>query len=78
MEFRNPKNKLIKGFALKYNVNKIVWYDVFSSPQEAIEAEKKIKGWVRIKKVNLIKSANPGFQDLVGDRDYSPPAGGSE
>lgn len=65
------KNKLIKGFTSKYNINKIIWYDVFNSPQEAIEAEKKIKGWTRIKKVDLIQSMNPKFQDLTGDRDSS-------
>ena len=58
------KNKLVKGFTSKYNICKIVWYDVFDSPSEAISAEKKIKGWTRAKKINLITSANPDFQDL--------------
>ena len=65
------KSKLIKGFTSKYNVNKIVWYDTFNSVEEAIVAEKKIKGWPRIKKINLIKSINPKFQDLINDRDPS-------
>ena len=58
------KNKLIPGFTSKYNVNKLVYYDSFSSPQEAISAEKKIKGWTRIKKINLIKQFNSEFKDL--------------
>ena len=58
------KNKLVKGFTSKYNICKIVWYDVFDSPSEAIYAEKKIKGWTRAKKINLITSANQDFQDL--------------
>jgi len=58
------KNKLVKGFTSKYNIYKIVWYDVFDSPSEAISAEKKIKGWTRAKKINLITSANQDFQDL--------------
>ena len=58
------KNKLVKGFTSKYNIYKIVWYDVFDSPSEAISAEKKIKGWTRAKKINLIASANQDFQDL--------------
>ena len=58
------KNKLVNGFTSKYNICKIVWYDVFDSPSEAISAEKKIKGWTRAKKINLITSANPDFQDL--------------
>jgi len=65
------KNKLVKGFTSEYSVNKIVWYDVFNSPDEAIAAEKKIKGWLRVKKVNLIRSINPKFQDLINDRDPS-------
>jgi len=59
------KNKLLKGFTSKYNVTKLVYYEVFNSPREAIAAEKKIKGWVRAKKINLIKSINPDFKDLI-------------
>ncbi|MDE2001257.1 MAG: GIY-YIG nuclease family protein [Patescibacteria group bacterium] len=58
------KNKIIPGFTSKYNVNKLVYYDTFSSPQEAISAEKKIKGWTRVKKINLIKQNNPEFREL--------------
>lgn len=59
------KNKIVKGFTEKYNIDKLVFYDTFDNPQEAIEAEKKIKGWLRIKKINLIKSKNPEFKDLT-------------
>ena len=59
------KNKLLKGFTSKYNVTKLVYYEVFNSPREAIAAEKKIKGWIRAKKINLIKSINPDFKDLT-------------
>ena len=58
------KNKLIAGFTAKYNVNKLVFLESFSDPQEAIVAEKMIKGWLRKKKINLIKSINPNFEDL--------------
>lgn len=63
-------NKLISGFTSKYNVNKLVWYEIFSNPREAIAAEKKIKGWRRDKKMELIKNFNPGFSDCFG-RDSS-------
>lgn len=59
------KNKLIEGFTKKYNVGKLVYLEVFNSPEEAIMAEKKIKGWIRAKKVELIKSKNPNFNDLL-------------
>lgn len=58
------KNKLINGFTKKYNVNKLVYFEVFSTPEEAIGAEKKIKGWVRKKKIELIKSKNSEFRNL--------------
>lgn len=58
------KQKLIPGFTSKYNVTQLVYYEVFSSPREAITAEKKIKGWTRKKKIDLIRSVNPEFKDL--------------
>ncbi len=58
--------KLVPGFTAKYNVHKLVWYEIFSSPQEAIAAEKKIKGWKRDKKIILIQKQNPHFEDLSG------------
>jgi len=59
------KSKLIKGFTSKYNIDKLVYYENFKTPTEAITAEKKIKGWLRNKKINLIKSINPKFKDLI-------------
>jgi len=58
------RQKLVKGFTEKYNIGKLVYYQEFDSPQEAIEAEKKIKGWTRKKKIDLIKTINPEFKDL--------------
>ena len=45
------KNKLINGFTKKYNVTKLVYFESFDTPQEAIIYEKKIKGWLRKKKL---------------------------
>ena len=58
------KNKLVAGFTAKYNVNKLVFFEAFSNPQEAIVAEKKIKGWLRSKKIILIEKDNPQWKDL--------------
>ncbi|MDE2096030.1 MAG: GIY-YIG nuclease family protein [Patescibacteria group bacterium] len=58
------RNKTTPGFTSKYNVNKLIWYEEFSEPVDAISAEKKIKGWTRKKKLYLIKSLNPEFKDL--------------
>ncbi len=59
------KKKLIPGFTSKYNVDRLMFYQEFSKPQEAIEMEKKIKGWTRQKKINLIKLLNSDVKDLA-------------
>ena len=61
------KNKLVPGFTSKYNISKLIWYEVFTNPSEAIAAEKRIKGWRRNKKLALIKSTNPNFEDMQKD-----------
>ncbi|MFA5360537.1 MAG: GIY-YIG nuclease family protein [Candidatus Paceibacterota bacterium] len=58
------KNKLMPGFTKKYNIDKLIYYEVFDDPQVAIQREKEIKGWTRKKKVELIKRMNPGFREL--------------
>jgi putative endonuclease len=58
------KNKLVKGFTEKYNVTKLVYYKEFGTALEAIAEEKKIKGWIRQKKMNLINSVNLEWKDL--------------
>ena len=58
------KQKLIDGFSKKYNLNKLVYFQEFSNVSDAISAEKKIKGWLRIKKIRLIESINPEWEDL--------------
>lgn len=58
------KNKVVEGFTKKYNINKLVYYEVFESITEAIKREKQIKGGSRQKKIDLIKKNNPGFRDL--------------
>lgn len=52
------------SFTAKYSINKLIFYEESSSPEDAITAEKKIKGWTRKKKIALIKSMNPDFKDL--------------
>ena len=58
------KNKLIGGFTKKYNITKLVWYEVTSEITSAIVREKQIKGWLRKKKNALIESINPEWKDL--------------
>lgn len=59
------KNKLIDGFTKKYNLTKMVYAEEFTDISDAIAAEKRIKGWLREKKIKLIESINPQWQDLM-------------
>lgn len=52
------------SFTTKYRLYKLVWYELFTNPEEAIIVEKKVKDMRREKKINLIKSKNPSFEDL--------------
>lgn len=58
------KNKFVEGFTKKYNVTKLVYFEVTSDINEAITREKQIKGWLRKKKNNLVESLNPKWEDL--------------
>jgi len=59
------KSKLIEGFTKKYNVDKLVYYEVFDDINDAIEREKQIKSGSRQKKIDLISSMNPSWKDLL-------------
>lgn len=52
------------SFSKKYRLYKLIWFEEFGDPAEAIAAEKKIKSWRRCKKITMIKEKNPNFQDL--------------
>jgi putative endonuclease len=58
------KNKLIPGFTKQYNCERLVYSDSFAEVRDAIAAEKRIKGWVRWKKIALIEQYNPEWKDL--------------
>jgi len=58
------KHKLVPGFTSKYNITMLAWYDTFEKIGDAIEWEKRIKGWLRSKKIALIETENPQWKDL--------------
>jgi putative endonuclease len=58
------KHKLVPGFTSKYNLTRLVYYNSTTNVDEAIAFEKRIKGWLRIKKIKLIESMNPDWSDL--------------
>lgn len=53
-----------EGFTQKYKVDRLVYYETFVNVLNAIAREKQIKGWLRIKKIELIVSVNPTWSDL--------------
>lgn len=58
------KNKEIEGFTSKYNINKLVYYEVFDNAYDAILREKQIKGGSRRKKIELIEGINKEWKDM--------------
>ncbi|MCI0706524.1 MAG: GIY-YIG nuclease family protein [Ignavibacteriae bacterium] len=61
------KHKLIKGFTSRYNLTKLVWYEVHEDVQAAIAREKQLKAGSRQKKLDLISAMNPEWRDLSED-----------
>jgi len=59
------KNKLVPGFTSRYNLTRLAYYERFFYPDAAIDREKEIKGWRRSKKIRLIESMNPHWNDLA-------------
>ncbi|HTS34091.1 MAG TPA: GIY-YIG nuclease family protein [Candidatus Solibacter sp.] len=59
------KNKSAPGFTARYNLTMLVYYEEFVYPDAAIRREKEIKSWSRAKKIKLIKSVNPRWEDLA-------------
>ncbi|HXA00077.1 MAG TPA: GIY-YIG nuclease family protein [Candidatus Dormibacteraeota bacterium] len=58
---------IVKGFASKYRIHRLVHYEMFRDVRSAIAREKMIKGWARPKKLALIESANSTWEDKVED-----------
>ena len=61
------KLKFVRGFASKYNIGWLVYYEQAGTLTAAIAREKQIKGWRRSKKVELIEAFNPTWKDLSID-----------
>ena len=61
------KHGLTPGFAARYCINRLVYFEQSANIRAAIQREKEIKGWSREKKVRLIESTNLGWVDLAAD-----------
>ena len=58
------REELTGGFTKKYGVKRLVWYRDYDDIRDAIADEKRIKGWRRKWKLELIEAMNPGWHDL--------------
>jgi putative endonuclease len=61
------KEGIIEGFTKRYNINRLVYFEVFHNVRAAISREKQVKSWTRAKRIALIKSQNPTWIDLAED-----------
>ena len=59
------RSGVLDGFTKRYHIHKLVYYEIYSDVNEAISREKKLKGFVRAKKNQLITSMNPEWNDLI-------------
>ena len=61
------KRGAVKGFTKKYKINRLLYFEEFDNIDEACATEKVVKGWLRKKKLDLIRRLNPKFIDLSED-----------
>ncbi len=60
------------GFAQRYNLTRLVWFEQFRDINNAIAREKQLKGWLRAKKIALIEKENPRWEDLAEQLQQEP------
>lgn len=73
------QNRTVEKFSKRYRVDRLVYFESFEDPRDAISREKEIKGWRRSKKNALVETLNPKWADLSSmlfqpERDPSPSA----
>ncbi|MCF8052826.1 MAG: GIY-YIG nuclease family protein [Desulfobacterales bacterium] len=61
------KNDNVEGFTEKYNVHRLVWYELHESMESALVRKKRLKGWKRQWKLELIENNNPDWRDLYAE-----------
>lgn len=59
------KNKITKGFTSKYDIHKLVYFEIFGHIEDAIKREKQLKKWNRKWKIKLIEKENKNWNDLA-------------
>jgi putative endonuclease len=61
------KNKLVEGFSSRYNLDKLIYFEVYQYVSDAIKREKNLKKWKRDWKINLVVEENADWKDLSTD-----------
>jgi putative endonuclease len=59
--------KAVRSFTSKYNITRLVWFEIYDDPISAISREKELKKWKRAWKVQLIEAKNPRWEDLYDE-----------
>lgn len=59
------RSKAVPGFTKKYDLTRLVWYEVHGTLESAYQREKRIKEWKRVWKIELIEALNPEWRDLT-------------
>ena len=55
----------VPGFTCRYGINRLVYFEALAEPVQAITREKQIKDYARVKKIAMINSVNPDWNDLA-------------
>jgi putative endonuclease len=58
------RTKAVRSFTSRYNITRLVWFEIYDDPISAISREKEIKKWKRTWKAKLIEEKNPQWEDL--------------
>ena len=67
LRVKQHKDRVADGFTARYNIDRLVYAEEHATAQDAIHREKQIKAWDRAKRVALIESINPAWDDLSTD-----------
>jgi putative endonuclease len=65
----------LEGFTARYRINRLVYFETYAEPVQAITREKRLKGLLRSKKIALIEGSNPHWRDLA-EGWFESPIGG--
>jgi putative endonuclease len=66
------RESLVRGFATRYGIKRLVWFESHATMEEAILREERIKRWPRAWKYDLIHRDNPTWRDLAEDFGFAP------